>query len=72
MVTVMLAALFSPGKGRVEVISGKNWVEARKIWTDQGGYLAEITSEEEWMELEITIEDVCGYGVTDACHKHRK
>ena len=61
----------SPGEGSVEDIAGTDWAEARKICADHGGYLAEITSEEEWMELEIAIEDVYGDGVADACHKHQ-
>ena len=62
--------LISPGEGRVEE-RGTDWAVARKICADHGGYLAEITSEEEWAELEVAIEEVYGNGLADACHSHQ-
>ena len=61
----------SPGHGSVEDIAGTDWAEARKICADQGGYLTEITTPEEWAELEVAIEDAYGDGVSDACHQHQ-
>ena len=35
---------------------GVDWVVARKACADLGGYLAEITSEEEWLELLLELD----------------
>ena len=63
--------LIKPGQGDIGDTGGTDWAEARKICADHGGYLAEITTIEEWEEVQEAVEDVYGDQVDSACHQHQ-
>ena len=44
---------------------GVDWVVARKACADLGGYLAEISSEEEWAELLVALDVLYGEEESD-------